>query len=284
MNKPVGTTRPRHAAKKMASGGRLICIGTHHKTGTVWMRKVWQHIAAEQNIPFMPIYRPRKMAAIPEKGPCILVNWNSAFPQQLMDHPEARFLHVIRDPRDVLLSGMRYHRIAGLRNEKALREPREDLGGLNYQEHLNALPNDSERLRFEMHNRHHETLTQMLAWNYRHPHSVELNYEDMMEDEDCQVFRKALTKMDIAGLDIEAAVKTYWDLALFGGLTDPKTVAVPSAHIGSGKPTQWVTNLPAEIAEEYAAEYGNALKQLKYETSLKWVSACKPAAEIQLTS
>ena len=144
-----GTTRPRYVAKKLTKG-RMICIGTHHKTGTVWMRKVWRAIAADQNIPFFQVLRARRLADIPTDGPVIIVNWHSRFPQQLLDDPDARFLHLIRDPRDVLLSGMRYHMVAGLGNEKFLRIPREDLGGVNYQTHLRSLPDDLARLRFEI--------------------------------------------------------------------------------------------------------------------------------------
>ncbi|WP_147125432.1 sulfotransferase domain-containing protein [Shimia ponticola] len=280
--KAPGTTRPRHAAKKMTPG-RFICIGTHHKTGTVWMRKVWKKIAADQDIPFFPVYRPRKMALLPETGPAILVNWHSGFPQELMDHPDARFMHIIRDPRDVLLSGMNYHRVAGLGNEKFLREKRDDLGGANYQDYLNSLPDDLARLRFEMGEKHDATIKEMLAWDYKHPHSVELNYEDLIDDDDCDIFRKALTRIAPEGLDIDRAVQTYWDHSLFGGFAKKEDRGgVPPVHVASGKPSRWVNEMPREVAEDYVAKYGNDLKALKYETSLKWVDACIPADDIKM--
>ena len=40
-----------------------------------------------------------------ETGPQILVNWESQFPKELHALPHARFIHMIRDPRDVMLSG-----------------------------------------------------------------------------------------------------------------------------------------------------------------------------------
>lgn len=279
-----GTTRPRYAAKKMTPG-RYICIGTHHKTGTLWMRKVWKAIAADQNIPFFQIVRAKRLADVPKEGPVIMVNWHSNFPQELMDDPAARFLHIIRDPRDILLSGMRYHLIAGLGNEKFLRIPREELGGVNYQTHLKNLPDDLSRLRFEMVNKHHDTMQEMLGWNYKHPNSIEINYEDLIEDQDCALFRKSLEKIAPEGLDIDRAVKTFWDLSLFGGLADPsKRVAKTAAHVTHGQPAQWVKHLPREIAEEYVTLYGKELKTLKYETSLKWVEACDSAAQMKLAS
>lgn len=116
---------------------RFICIGTHHKTGTVWMRRVWHAVKREQNIPLMQCYREKKLAEAALVGPQMIVNWSSSFPPELMDLDHARFLHIIRDARDVLLSGMRYHRIAPLGNEKFLRKEKNAWGGKNYQEQLN---------------------------------------------------------------------------------------------------------------------------------------------------
>ncbi|MEM1234921.1 MAG: hypothetical protein AAGH70_12430 [Pseudomonadota bacterium] len=271
-----GTTRPRHARKKITPG-RLICVGTHHKTGTVWMRKVFRGIANDQNIPFMQVNRAKRMADIPETGPCICVNWHSAFPPEMLAHPEARFIHIIRDPRDVLLSGLRYHRVAGLGNEKFLREKRAEWGGKNYQDHLNSIPDERDAMLFEMAHKHHDTLQEMLRWDYSHPNSIEIAYEDLIEDDDCALFRATLERIGAPGIDIDRAVRTYWEKSLFGGLanTESRKGAVPSVHVASGKPAQWVDSLPRDVAKVYVERYGNDLKILKYEKSLKWVADCK---------
>ncbi|MEM1374139.1 MAG: sulfotransferase domain-containing protein [Pseudomonadota bacterium] len=272
-----GTTRPRYARKK-TTPGRIICVGTHHKTGTVWMRKVFRGIANDQDIPFMQVNRAKRMADIPETGPCICVNWHSAFPPEMLAHPDARFIHIIRDPRDVLLSGLRYHRVAGLGNEKFLREKRDEWGGKNYQDHLNSITDEHDALIFEMEHKHHETLQEMLHWDYGHPNSIEIAYEDLIEDTDCSLFRDTLEKIAAPGVDIDRAVQVYWDKSLFGGLAkkEDRESAVPGEHVASGKPAQWVENLPRDVAETYVKRYGNDLKELKYEKNLKWVADCKP--------
>ena len=197
----------------------------------------------------------------------------------------ARFVHIIRDPRDVLLSGMRYHRIAPLGNEKFLREKKDEWGGKNYQDHMNAMPDDHARLMFEMEHKHDKTVKEMLAWPYDYAGGedrvVDFKYEDLIEDADCKMFRAMLEQFDIAGLDIDRAVQTYWDLSLFGGLAKKDDMTERTAlHVSSGKKAQWVTKLPREIAEPYADRYAEALKTLGYAESSDWVNDCLPAKDI----
>ncbi|MCF2904185.1 sulfotransferase [Octadecabacter sp. CECT 8868] len=264
---------------------RFLCVGTHHKTGTIWMRKVLRAISNDQNVPFMQCYRAKKLAEAAETGPQIIVNWSSSFPQQLLEMGHARFIHIIRDPRDVLLSGMRYHRIAPLGNEKFLREKRDEWGGKNYQDHLNALPDDHARLMFEMENKHDKTVQEMLNWPYEYgvPNDrvADIKYEDLIEDTDCAIFRGMLEECDIDGIDIDKAVQSYWDRSLFGGLAmkDDREDRV-ALHVSSGKKAQWVTKLPREIAEPYAERYADALKTLGYAENSDWVKDCLPAKEI----
>jgi hypothetical protein len=260
---------------------RFLCVGTHHKTGTIWMRKVLRAIQKDQDIPFMQCYRAKKLADAAHSGPQIIVNWSSTFPQELFDTAHARFLHIIRDPRDVLLSGMRYHLIAPLGNEKFLRQKRAEWGGLNYQDHLKSLPDTHAQLMFEMVNKHHDTVQEMLKWPYGHPGAADVKYEDLIEDADCSLFRSILGGFAIEGLDVDRAVQTYWDLSLFGGLKKPDTLDDRVAlHVGSGKAAQWKSKLPREVAEVYAERYAKALKTLGYADNSDWVATCRPAREM----
>lgn len=258
---------------------RFLCVGTHHKTGTVWMRRTFHKFAEAEGIPIIRFDRTTRMSALPASGPALVVSWSSEFSPALFHHPHARFLHMIRDPRDVLLSGYRYHLTAPTGNEKFLRTPRRDLEGLTYKAHLNTLPHSLSGLLFEMKNKHAETLREMLRWPYGHPHVVDVRYEDMINDTDCALFRAAVARMDVAGFDIDRLTKSYWAHSLFGGLADKTSrKANVTAHVRSGKTAQWRSKLPREIAVIYAARYGPALKKLGYADADDWVDDC-PTAE-----
>ncbi len=268
-------------AKARTSGTRFLCVGTHHKTGTMWMRSTLHQVGSEQGIPVTQVVVERHIAELPDNGPVICVNWDSSFPRAMLEREDARFLHVVRDPRDVLVSGMRYHRIAPTARERFLLRRRPEWGGLTYQDHLNALPGDVERLLFEMQHKHADTMAELLRWDYGRANTIELRYEDLINDPECRLFRAALVEADVNGLDIDRAVSAFWDNALFGGQADPDRRHPRTAlHIHSGKAAQWPRQLPREVATAYAARFGEALRILGYAEDDRWVAQCRPAAEL----
>jgi hypothetical protein len=264
-----------------AAPGLWLCLATHHKTGTIWMRRTLQAIAGAQGIPIHKVARLAKLEAIPRDGPRLLVHWDGAFPRPLFGDPDARILHVIRDPRDVLLSGMRYHLTASPARERFLGRRGDSWGGKTYQEHLRALPGLVPRLAFEMTEKHHQTVEEMLSWHFGRANTIELRYETLMTHPDGTPFRDALEQAGIVGLDIDDAMRCFIANSLFGGLSTPDARAGLSGHVISGAPERWRSEMPIEIARPYAARYGAALRILGYAESDEWVDGCRPAAEIE---
>lgn len=250
---------------------RILCVGTHHKTGTVWMRRVWMKIGEALDIPFVPVHNPRKFAKIPAEGRVIVVNWSGSFAPEVFDMGDARFLHIIRDPRDVLLSGARYHENSPGGQERFLHNKRDDLNGLSYQEHLAALETDEDKLEFEMGQMHLRTLKEMLAWPYGHPRAYDVRYEDIIKDHDCAIFVEVLKSFGFDRDEVETARQIYFDNSLFGGLKPGTDIGRVDTHVASGKARQWTDKLPPATARLYCDRHGEDLIKLGYESDLGWL-------------
>ncbi len=245
---------------------RVLCLGTHHKTGTVWLQRVFRTISRALSIPCSYIFNKSADQLIPADGRVILFSSSCRFRTDLLSRADARFLHVIRDPRDVLLSGMRYHQVCGEFGEKLVHMKRDDLGGLSYQEHIRSLPDDEAKLLFEMEERHADTLREMRAWDYARANNIEMRYETLMQDHETTAFKKVLRAMGFDGKELTRAAKIFWRKSLFGGMAEEGAHdARVQTHVTSGKIAQWRTKLPRRIAEIYAERHGQDLVALGYE-------------------
>lgn len=254
---------------------RLMCIATHHKGGTVWIKRVVRALSHAIGVPWIGLWSERHLDKVPASGRAFLCNWNGRFPKAIWDSTETGFLHVIRDPRDVLLSGCAYHHDAPVKGERFLHEPRADLGGRSYQQHLNALQGQEAKLIFEMENKHAETLGEMRDWPWGDPRCSELRYEDLMDDRDGTLFGAALARLGLEGAELKAGLRAFWDNSLFGGLARPQDRdARLQGHIASGgRLRRWQRELPRAVGRIYADRFGADLIALGYEKDMSWVES-----------
>ncbi len=264
---------------------RLMGIVTHHKGGTVWIKRVIRALSTEIGVPWTGIWSDKRKDHIPSQGRAFLCNWSGWLPKSLWQSGEFASLHVVRDPRDILLSGCAYHQTAGPKGERFLHEPRADLAGRTYQEHLLALRDPNEQLMFEMENKHAVTMAEMRAWPWGNAHNVELRYEDLMQDRDGLRFGDALTRLGLAPNEVLAGIRAFIDNSLFGGLARQEDRQGRLAtHIRSGgKLQRWRDELPAEVGRAYARRFGGDLIALGYETDDSWVDTllADPGQEVQ---
>ncbi len=128
---------------------RRAIIATHHKAGTAWMKTTFREIAQRCRLWMVDAKRDGGYGADECKAPVIIRLRNPQLLKysSLTEGDDYRILHLIRDPRDMMISAMHYHREA---NEKWLIAPRAEYAGLSYQKKLNAIATDRQRFQFEM--------------------------------------------------------------------------------------------------------------------------------------
>src|SRR5690349_17891469 len=124
-------------------------LAMYHKGGSTWLSQTFQEICQRRNIRFSNIEldesinvencEPPIVASLPH-------SWIEKHEWILSIQPHS-ILHLVRDPRDIIISGMHYHAKS---REKWLHIARDKFGGLTYQEKLNSLSTEKERYLFEI--------------------------------------------------------------------------------------------------------------------------------------
>ncbi|HEY3776695.1 MAG TPA: sulfotransferase domain-containing protein [Rhizomicrobium sp.] len=237
-------------------------IATHHKTGTAWMSKVFRAIAARLDI---PVIHAAKRVVHPEDVPipAIVLNDHSDFSQceWMFTDANTRLLHLIRDPRDVIISAMHYHRTA---REPWLHKPRSKFGQQSYQQRLNGLGDEHSQYIWEMDNTGLRIINAMRKWNYSMKHTIELRYEDLINDIGGDLFSTAVAHLGFIGPEIGVCRRE------FGKRHLSNKRKATSHHVRSGEARQWEPIYDAALAEAFINRFGDVLIDLGYETDNLW--------------
>jgi len=208
----------------MSVKNKVILVGTYHKTGTVWMMKTFREIAGALDIPFTVKERDEAI----EVRPGIYFDSHCLFTEAQLKAADGGF-RMIRDPRDVIISGTFYHIKAA---EDWLRKPQIRFDGLSYAEAISKEPADHARFVFEMKYVARRTIAGMggrwkvgRAASYIEP----VMYEDLIEDFDTSRFSEVLKSLGFNDEEVEIGRNIFLKNSLFGG------AGKSSSHVRSGK-------------------------------------------------
>jgi hypothetical protein len=228
-----------------------MLIGVHHKTGSKWMLSVLD-----------PLYGALKKRGFPHD---LYFSYHSKFSDDLLSL-DFRGFHLIRDPRDVVISGMHHHMKASDEVWLQLKQNRFD--GLTYQQKILSLPTERDQFLFELEQRGKLTIFGMTSWNYKDPRFFEARYEDLINDVDGRMFGDVLRFLLLPDDLVEAGVLRFKQQTLFPN----RAVPTNHPHIRSGKAEQWRNYFHRWHGERFVEVTGDALITLGYEPNHDWVT------------
>ncbi|HSI00862.1 MAG TPA: sulfotransferase domain-containing protein [Reyranella sp.] len=247
-----------------------LVVATHHKTGTVWMDGVFKAIAKSFGVRYVNFRAEQSRLSDLDHGRFILFCYDSQFREHapLLDREDVKILHLVRDPRDVVISAMHYHK--GSR-ESWLHEPIPGYDNATYQRALRRQPTRFLQYVFEMENSSASTLRDMMSWRYGRANCCEVRYEDLRQDSDLTYWQRITSSLGFSPDEQPMASRSFWQNSLFGGL--PR---LGNRHIRSGTVAQWKHEFTPELARAFLKRFPDVLQRLGYETSDAWVLQLPP--------
>jgi hypothetical protein len=251
------TSRPSTLPFRSPDAQVLLLHATHHKAGTHWILHVLRGIAKRYQLHLAQVDAPLE-AAYPD----ILVDPHSR--TDLSKLPRHRGSHMVRDPRDMVVSGYFYHLWT---EETWVHKPDERYGGRSYQQYLNAVDRE-EGLLEEIH-RCAFTFEAMAQWNYDNPSIFEVRYEDLMQEGERgfeRLFEHYGFAPEAIDLGLEVARASSFEAR---SKREPGQIEERSV-LRSGKPGQWREHFTRRVKERFREATGDLLVQLGYESGPDW--------------
>lgn len=231
--------------------GPRICIGTHHKVLTVLLARVFRSFAVITG----RSYSYGTGAQLDDTAD-VLIDHHSAFNWSQIDDPVVG-LHVTRDPRDLLVSAAFYH-MKG--SEAWLHEPRADLEGKSYYEHVNELEGIEQRMLFEIDNSGGNNVRQMLEW-VPHPGISETRYDKLVGEGAIEAFTAIVDTWQMPDHERRLLVDLFRYFSLGGA------GAKSTDHIRNASSGQWREHFTPAVTQRFGDVFPDALDRLGYEAT-----------------
>ncbi|MEM7025989.1 MAG: hypothetical protein AAF637_25920 [Pseudomonadota bacterium] len=171
--------------------------------------------------------------------------------------PCDRGWHLLRDPRDVLISGANYHSWS---DEPWLHRPRENLAGRTYQEALCAL-SFADSVHFEMHHSTGQAIRDMLAFDRCNGRFRDVAYEVLLEDHTGEVAGPLLRELGLAGDALDSALAVYREQHPRGPRRKRPSLR---GHIQNLDRAQWRYMYDPPLLASFERQFPNAALDLGY--------------------
>lgn len=226
-----------------------IVIGTHHKVMTMFMISVFREFAYITNRSILI-----GSGSDLDYDADIIFDHHSQFDFSRLGGGYLG-MHFRRDPRDLVVSSGFYHMRS---NEEWLHVPKEEFGGLTYQEYVNTLVSMEEVLMFEIDQSAGCDIRDMLKWDYSRGF-IEFKYEDLVNQEGGEIFSQGLEQWPLS----------YFEKSLLEGLFDYYSIygrgGKKSKHVRNPISRQFEEHFSTKLHRKFDVCFPGAIEKLGYE-------------------
>ena len=246
----------------------LIVHCCYHKAGTHWMKGILKTICDHYNMSWDRIQHStlfgdeKKTIAAELLDRDVLIDAHSRI--DVNDLPPWRGSHMIRDPRDMTISGYFYHLWS---REKWLHVPKPQLDNKTWQELLNSL--DQEQGLIREVERFAPSFQQMAEWDYQNPDMMELRYEELLVD-DGPIYRRLFRHYGFHDEAVDLGVRIARQSGFEARAKRQVGTVQEKSVMRSGKPGQWRDYFTDDVKNRFKELAGNVLITLGYENNNDW--------------
>lgn len=246
----LAATRATDPVRRKA-GDPVLFVATHHKVMTTYFNAVLRLLGMGLGLPYQNVNTEH-----PASGAGLVLSMHGK-----LDLPRLqpyRGVHVMRDPRDMIVSGYHYHKWT---HEEWVHRP--DENGLSYQEKLNRADKRSG-LFMEIDHFIFFYRDTLERWNLDDPDILEVPYDALMGSDRDAEYARIFSHLGLSGRHHALAVDL---MRLFeaGSRTGRKSGTVAQkSHLRSGKSGQWQAELEPDHLAYIERELGPVLRKFGY--------------------
>lgn len=172
---------------------------------------------------------------------------------------------MIRDPRDVIVSGYFYHLWC---DESWCTKPLQKLNDQSYQQVLQSL-NQEDGIMFELEHEGAATLRAMRAWDYSNPLFLELRYEEVITDEPVW-FKRIFQHYGFTKDALEIAMGVAQACTFTNVSGRNLGTEERRSYMRNGKPGDWKNYFTDTHKKRFKELFPQALQRLGYEKDGDW--------------
>jgi hypothetical protein len=232
---------------------RVLFVATHHKAMTTYFHAVLKGLSVSLGIPFESL----GAANLPAGSTRMFLSMQGK--QDLAKLGPYRGVHIMRDPRDMIVSGYHYHKWT---HETWVH--RLDDKGESYQQKLNRL-DKTEGLFLEIDHFIFFYRDALEAWNMADPDLLEVSYESLMGPEKRAKYGEIFTHLGFRDAELRLATDLMQLFEAESRSGKSSGAINQKSHVRSGKSRQWEAELAPEHLAYIEAELGPVLRKFGYD-------------------